>query len=55
MYPRKRWVEPTLGSLFHRTPPSADRGDVRSVTPQGFARAVFDANVGPVLKRLEAA
>lgn len=32
------------GSLFHRTPPSADRGDVRSVTPQGFARAVFDAN-----------
>ena len=54
VYPRRRWVEPTLGSLFHRTPPSADRGDVRSVTPQGFARAVFDANVGPVLERAAA-
>lgn len=44
VFPHRRWVEPTLGSLFHRTPPSADRGDVRSVTPQGFARAVFAAN-----------
>lgn len=42
--PYKRWVEPTLGSLMHHLPPSADRGDLRSVTPQGFARAVFEAN-----------
>ena len=55
VYPRKRWVEPTLGSLFHRTPPSVDRGDVRSVTPQGFARAVFDANVAAVRARREVA
>lgn len=27
-----------------RMPPSADRGDKRSVTPAGFARAVFEAN-----------
>ena len=44
VFPHKRWVEPTLGSLFHRTPPGPDRGDIRSVTPKGFARAVFDAN-----------
>lgn len=25
-------------------PPSEDRGDIRSVTPEGFARAVFQAN-----------
>lgn len=27
-----------------RMPPSADRGDLRSVTPKGFAEAVFRAN-----------
>lgn len=31
-------------SLIHLMPPSADRGDKRSVTPAGFARAVFEAN-----------
>lgn len=51
VYPHRRWVEPTLGSLFHRTPPGPDRGDIRSVTPQGFARAVFDANVEQVRER----
>jgi hypothetical protein len=51
VYPRRRWVEPTLGSLFHRTPPGPDRGDIRSVTPQGFARAVFDANVDRVREK----
>jgi len=29
---------------IHRMPPSPERGDLRSVTPQGFARAVFEAN-----------
>jgi hypothetical protein len=29
---------------IHLMPPSADRGDKRSVTPAGFARAVFEAN-----------
>jgi hypothetical protein len=29
---------------IHLMPPSADRGDKRSITPEGFARAVFEAN-----------
>lgn len=29
---------------IHLMPPSSDRGDKRSVTPAGFARAVFEAN-----------
>lgn len=42
--PRRRPIEPTLGSLFHRTPPGPERANIRSATPQGFARAVFEAN-----------
>lgn len=37
-----------------KCPPSADRGDIRSVTPPGFARAVFEANA-KFLKVKEAA
>lgn len=34
---------------IHWASPSADRADVRSVTPRGFARAVFEANTaGPL-------
>jgi len=44
MFSEPTWVEPTLGSMIHRMPPSEDRGDRRSVTPMGFARAVFAAN-----------
>lgn len=29
---------------IHKAPPTEDRGDLRSVTPAGFARAVFEAN-----------
>lgn len=29
---------------IHLMPPSADRGDKRSITPEGFARAVFHVN-----------
>jgi hypothetical protein len=29
---------------IHKAPPSADRANFRSATPQGFARAVFEAN-----------
>jgi hypothetical protein len=42
--PPSRPVIPTLGSLMHSLPPSDDRADLRSVTPRGFARAVFEAN-----------
>ena len=42
--PEKQRVEPTEGSKMHRVPPSAKRADIRSETPMGFARAVFEAN-----------
>jgi hypothetical protein len=42
--PDHRPVEPVEGSRIHRMAPSADRGDRRSETPLGFARAVFEAN-----------
>lgn len=29
---------------IHKAPPSDERGDIRSATPMGFARAVFEAN-----------
>jgi hypothetical protein len=29
---------------IHKAPPSAERANFRSATPQGFARAVFEAN-----------
>lgn len=39
-------------SAIHLMPPSADRGDKRSVTPEGFARAVFAANESWVRERI---
>jgi hypothetical protein len=33
-----------MTATIHLMPPSADRGDRRSVTPAGFARAVFEVN-----------
>ena len=44
--PPKRPVQPTLGSLMHSLPPSDDRADLRSVTPMGFAEAVYFWNSG---------
>lgn len=42
--PGRRPVEASLGSKMHLLPPSDDRADLRSVTPMGFAKAVFAAN-----------
>lgn len=42
--PAPRPVAPLLGSKMHLLPPSPERANLRSVTPQGFARAVFAAN-----------
>lgn len=42
--PQKNRVEPTLGSKIHLLPPSADRADLRSETPMGFANAVYESN-----------
>lgn len=51
--PTKKPVEPTEGSKMHKLSPSTDRADKRSITPEGFARAVFEANA-PHLKELRA-
>jgi hypothetical protein len=48
MPPRKP-VEPVDGSKMHRLGPSPERANLRSVTPEGFARAVFAANHGAPL------
>jgi len=42
--PEKKPVPPILGSIMHKLPPSDDRGALRSVTPQGFARAFAASN-----------
>lgn len=42
--PLKRPVEATEGSKMHLMPPSPERAALRSVTPEGFARAFFEAN-----------
>jgi len=42
--PEPRRVEATEGSKMHLMAPSPDRDLLRSKTPAGFARAVFEAN-----------
>ena len=42
--PAPKRVEPSLGSKMHLLPPSEERANLRSATPRGFSRAVFDAN-----------
>jgi hypothetical protein len=42
--PRLNPVAPVEGSRMHLIPPCDNRGDLRSETPAGFARAVFEAN-----------
>lgn len=47
--PDRKPSEPTLGGFIHKMPPSEERSNLRSVTPMGFAVAVFQANA-PHLK-----
>lgn len=42
--PEPRPVDPVQGSMIHLMPPSKNRADERSMTPMGFAIAVFEAN-----------
>ena len=42
--PRMNQVQPVEGSKMHRLPPSPFRSSIRSETPKGFAKAVFEAN-----------
>jgi hypothetical protein len=43
--PVPKGLTPVLGSKLHLLPPSKDRAMLRSITPQGFARAFKDANL----------
>lgn len=47
--PEKNRVEITQESYIHKMPPGPERANLRSATPMGFARAVFEANA----KRLQ--
>lgn len=42
--PEPKKVEPVLGSKMHKIPPGPERQNLRSVTPMGFAQAVYEAN-----------
>lgn len=42
--PPRRPIDGTEGSRMHLIAPSENRANERSVTPAGFARAVFEAN-----------
>ncbi len=49
--PLKRPLEPTEGLKMHRLPPGKERANLRSMTPEGFAMAVFEANEPMLRKR----
>jgi len=42
--PTPKPVLPFEGSKMHKLPPSAERANIRSATPMGFAYAVYEAN-----------
>lgn len=42
--PQVTAVPEDVSEKIHKCPPSRDRGDIRSITPMGFARAVFESN-----------
>lgn len=52
--PEPKRVVAVLGSKMHLMPPSDDRADERSVTPRGFATAVFQANQHVAKQRMAA-
>jgi hypothetical protein len=37
-------IDPKTGDRIHRMPPSTERANMRSQTPRGFARALFELN-----------
>lgn len=44
--PEYKPVAPVKGSKMWKLPPSEDRAEIRSTTPAGFARAVYESNKG---------
>jgi len=53
--PKPKRVLPLEGSKMHRLPPSKERSALRSVTPEGFANAVFESNCKPDSKQSNSA
>lgn len=53
--PRRLEGLPPPDDRIHKAPPTDDRANIRSATPRGFARAVFDANRHVLGNRLELA
>jgi hypothetical protein len=49
--PRKAPVKPNKGMMLYWLPPSSERAALRSKTPAGFAKAVFEANARPKIWR----
>lgn len=41
---KREWVDATKGSKMHKLGPSPERQALRSVTPEGFAKAFCEAN-----------
>lgn len=52
--PKKRQIQPREGSRMHRLGPSRNRAALRSMTPKGFAQAVFETNSQAAVKALAA-
>ncbi len=48
--PKQKLVFPCLGSMMHTLAPSEDRAEIRSMTPKGFSKAIFQANIDRVSK-----
>jgi hypothetical protein len=48
--PQQRPIPEFRPLYIHNLPLSDERGDLRSITPPGFARAVFEANLGCAFK-----
>lgn len=53
--PETKAVEPVEGSKMHALPPSAERANLRSMTPKGFAQAVYLFNAPGALPKHEEA
>ena len=49
--PKQKPVDPVEGSRMHRMGPSEDRAYKRSITPEGFARAAFEANARSLFRQ----
>ena len=55
LLPEHKAVVPVLGSKMHNLPDSKGRANLRSATPAGFARAVFEAHYHAITDSISSA